>query len=273
MLDSDIGFYSRNYLISYFKGEYQTSISHNAAAINYSHFNTDIDEQVKVSTNFIYIGSREEKNLHIEITNIDLTKGRSLQKFADLFNDVFTHTSCVKSDILLLYFRSNREQKNPYGSLIKLNSTCYNKNNQDVEGVDPKCIYNTLKGKIDEYCRHNHILQSDVKLTLINLCAFNRLKFDISDLDKYIQFKNKVLSRCTEEELNEQVEKFIDPHNYPHYFKTEVSTYSGAAIVKEMGGIGYIKAANQALSSLNPSSSLQSLQVLAPGAIGESAGR
>ncbi|GHM58591.1 MAG: hypothetical protein sL5_07030 [Candidatus Mesenet longicola] len=242
MLGYDIGFDSRGYLASYFKDKYNIPILHNATTINYSDSNTDINEQVKVSTNFIYINSREEKNLHIEITNIDLAKGKSLQKFANSFDPVFTQASYRKNDVFLLRLCSIKGQKNSYDSLIKFNSICSNKSNQDVREEDPKCIYGTLKEEINKYCRHNHILQSDVKLTLINLCAFNKLKFDTNDLEKYIQFKNEELSYCTEEELNEQAEKFINPHSYPHYFRDEISKYLGRAIAEKIKNGVYTKA-------------------------------
>ncbi|WP_339045377.1 hypothetical protein [Candidatus Mesenet endosymbiont of Agriotes lineatus] len=244
MLGCDIGFYSRDYLISYFKDKYSTSILHSAIAMGHSDSNTDINKQVKVSTNFIYINNREEKNLHIEITNIDLTKGRSLKRFASLFNSVFTQTSCRKNDVFLLRLCSTKGQKNPYDSLIRFYS---------------------IKGKIDRYCRRNHILQSDVKLTLINLCAFNRLKFDANKLEQYIQFKNEELSRCTEEELNEQAEKFINPHNYSDHFKNEVFVYSRAATTQEIEK-GIYTIVNSFIL-INHNTSLQRSQISASTAI------
>ncbi|GHM58276.1 MAG: hypothetical protein sL5_08920 [Candidatus Mesenet longicola] len=130
-------------------------------------------------------------------------------------------------------------------------------------------IRNTLELEIKQYSRLYNVEQNNIRLSLIRLFGFERLKFNSDDLEKYIQLKNKELSRCTEEELNKQAEKFINPHNYPHYFKNEVFACLGAETVKRIGTNAYSKAANKALNSRNPDTSLQSLQISALAAIGK----
>ncbi|XGA08640.1 MAG: hypothetical protein U0X86_000908 [Wolbachia endosymbiont of Xenopsylla cheopis] len=130
-------------------------------------------------------------------------------------------------------------------------------------------ICNMLQQEIEQYSQLYNVEPNNIKLSLIRLFGFERLKFNSDDLEKYIQLKNKELSRCTEEELNKQVEKFFDPYNYPHYFKTEVCAYLGTEIAKQVEKGIHSGVADSALDSLNPDNSLQTLKVLALAAIGK----
>ncbi|WP_339046279.1 hypothetical protein [Candidatus Mesenet endosymbiont of Agriotes lineatus] len=159
---------------------------------------------------------------------------------------------------------TEQEPQNSQVSLLKLHLSHDSREND-------KQICNMLQQEIEQYSQLYNVEPNNIRLSLTRLLGFERLKFNSEDLEKYIQFKNKKLSNCTEEELNKQAEKFINPHNYPYYFKSEIVACLGEETVERIGETGYINAANQVLGSLNPDSTVQPLQVLALAAIGKSA--